>query len=77
MCISIALLMFDTLLTLPMEVEYIWSEKPRIGSVLYGLARYPTLAFLLIYIYIYIFIVPIQVCEYTASCDIGTHCVHI
>jgi Family of unknown function (DUF6533) len=69
--------MFDTVLTLPMEVEYIWSEKPRLGSVLYVLARYPTLAFSLILLYINIFVISTQVCEYTASCDIDTHCVHI
>jgi len=59
--------MFDTLLILPMEVEYIWSEKPRLGSVLYVGARYPTLAFFLIGLYINLFVISTQVCEYTPS----------
>jgi len=59
--------MFDTVLTLPMEVRYIWSEKRRLGSILYVLARYPTLAQLLIGLYIDLFVISTQVCEYTAS----------
>ena len=67
MCISIALLMFDTVLTLPMEVKNIWHEKHQLGSILYVLAQYPTLASSLIFLYVNLFVISIQVCEYTAS----------
>ena len=67
MYISIALLMFDTLLTLPKEVKYIWSEKPRLGSILYIFSRYPILAYFLIFLYPNLFVISTQVCEYTPS----------
>ena len=59
--------MFDTFLTLPSEIRYIWCEQRRLGSVLYILARYPTLAFVLTSLYVDLFVSSIQVCEYTAS----------
>ena len=52
MCFSIVILIFDTLLTLPSEIKYIWGKKRRLGSVLYVLARYPVLAIFLIDIYL-------------------------
>ena len=39
--------MFDTLLTVPSEVKNVWSKKPRLGSILYLLARYTTLFYLI------------------------------
>ncbi|KAF8488294.1 hypothetical protein JB92DRAFT_1435125 [Gautieria morchelliformis] len=38
---ALALVAYDTLLTLPSEITYIWHRKVRLGSVLYLLARYP------------------------------------
>ena len=35
-----ALLVYDTLLTLPLEVQYIWRKKLKLGSILYVFARY-------------------------------------
>ena len=40
--VLIALIIFDTLLSLPSEIKYIWCQKPRLGSILYTLARYST-----------------------------------
>ena len=61
--VLLALIMFDTLLSLPSEIKYIWSQKPRLGSILYILARYSTVAVLLIEIYTNLFITSLQVCE--------------
>lgn len=36
-----ALLTYDTLLTLPDEVEYVWCKKFKLGTILYLFARYP------------------------------------
>ena len=41
-----ALLAYDTLITLPHEVEYIWPKKIRLGTMLYLMARYPLLVVL-------------------------------
>ena len=60
---SIALIMFDTLLTLPSEIKCIWCRKRRLGSVLYFLARYPVLALLIIEIYRILFVISLQVCQ--------------
>ena len=62
MSLSIVLLIFDTLLTLPSEIKYIWSKKHKLGSVLYVLARYPLLALLIIDTYSNLFVIPLQVC---------------
>ena len=35
-----ALVVYDTSLTLSDEIQYIWSRKPRMGTILYILARY-------------------------------------
>ena len=59
----LALIVFDTLLSLPTEIKYIWCQKPKLGSILYTLARYSTLAILLIESYTYLFIISLQVCE--------------
>ncbi|KAF8486637.1 hypothetical protein JB92DRAFT_1515042 [Gautieria morchelliformis] len=40
---SVSLLAYDTLLTLPSEITYIWHRGVRLGSVLYLVARYPSL----------------------------------
>jgi Family of unknown function (DUF6533) len=40
------LLAYDSLLTLPHEVRYIWTQKFKLGTALYLLARYPTLLYL-------------------------------
>jgi Family of unknown function (DUF6533) len=43
-----ALLVYDSLLSLSQEIHYIWNSKLRLGTVLYVLARYTVLLFLLI-----------------------------
>ncbi|KAF8575530.1 hypothetical protein K439DRAFT_1268667, partial [Ramaria rubella] len=42
-----ALLTYDTLLTFPSEVKFIWHKKFRLGTILYLLARYGALVELL------------------------------
>ena len=66
--------MFDTLLSLPSEIKYIWCQKPRLGSILYTLARYSTLAVLLTDLYILLFAISLQVCE--NKCFIYDICAH-
>ena len=61
--VLLALFMFDTFLSLPSEIKYIWCQKPRLGSILYTLARYSTLAILIIQLYINLFVISLQVCE--------------
>ncbi|KAF8532144.1 hypothetical protein JB92DRAFT_2824648 [Gautieria morchelliformis] len=41
--IQVRLLAYDTLLTLPFEITYIWPRRVILGTVLYLLARYPAL----------------------------------
>jgi Family of unknown function (DUF6533) len=41
--LDIALLAYDTVLTLSHEVPYIWLKKTSIGAILYIAARYPSL----------------------------------
>ncbi|KAK0218206.1 hypothetical protein IW262DRAFT_1122810 [Armillaria fumosa] len=41
---SIALLYYDYVLTLPMEVKYIWGSKFRLSTVLYICCRYALVA---------------------------------
>lgn len=46
--LSTVLLIYDTILTLSCEVEYIWKRKLRLGKILYLVARYsPVLLFVL------------------------------
>ena len=45
--IQTALLVYDTLLTLSLEVKYIWRKKLKLGSILYVFARYPIVFYLL------------------------------
>ena len=71
MRLSIALLVFDTMLTLPSEIKCIWSKKLRLGSILYVMARYSTLALFLVDTYKTFFVVSLQVCERKAFiCDV-------
>ena len=42
-----ALLVYDTLLTLSLEVKHIWRKKLKLGSILYVFARYPAVFYLL------------------------------
>ena len=58
----LVLIFFDTLLSLPSEIKYIWCKKPRLGSILYILARYSTLTMLIIGIYATFFVTSLQVC---------------
>ena len=61
--VLLVLIMFDTLLSLPSEIKYIWCQKPRLGSILYTLARYSTLAISLIQLYTIFLVTSLQVCE--------------
>ena len=72
--VLLALIMFDILLSFPSEIKYIWCQKPRLGSILYTLARYSTLAVLLIELYISFFAISLQVCE--NKCFIYDICPH-
>ena len=58
----LVLIFFDTLLSLPSEIEYIWCKKPRLGSILYILARYSTLTVFIIEIYGSFVSFSLQVC---------------
>ncbi|KAF8573868.1 hypothetical protein K439DRAFT_1624751 [Ramaria rubella] len=49
---AFALLAYDTLLTLPSEVRFIWHKKFRLGTILYLLACYPTLLQRLLNVYL-------------------------
>jgi len=45
--ILIALLLYDTILTLPEEIEFIWRKRFRLAALLYFLTRYPAILLLL------------------------------
>ena len=68
------LLVFDTLLSPPSEVKYIWCRRLRLGSILYILTRYSTHAATLIIINLSFSVILPQVCENKALiCDICAH----
>jgi Family of unknown function (DUF6533) len=52
---------FDTLLTLPSEVMYIWCRKVKLGAVFYVLARYTTLVVFTLELYVSFFEGQLQV----------------
>jgi Family of unknown function (DUF6533) len=56
-----ALLTYDTLLTLPSEITYIWHRRVRLGTVLYLLARYPMLLTFILLAYINAANIPLEV----------------
>jgi Family of unknown function (DUF6533) len=66
---STALLIYDTLLTLPSEIRYISRKAIKIGAILYLLARYLPLVGFLILIYIYIFNVSPEVYYFYGSLE--------
>ena len=73
---SPALFVFDSFLTLPLEIKHIWNRKPKakLGSVLYILARYPALILFLGAISLGFSSVSFQVCEfYRFICNIYFH----
>ncbi|KAF8530709.1 hypothetical protein JB92DRAFT_455012 [Gautieria morchelliformis] len=49
---SFALLMYDTLLTLPSEIRHIWGKTVKIGIILYLFARYMPLGLFLVNTYL-------------------------
>ena len=59
----LVLILFDTLYSLPSEIEYIWCKKLRLGSILYILARYSTIAISIDNIYLSFFVTSPQVRE--------------
>ncbi|KAF8518315.1 hypothetical protein JB92DRAFT_2903184, partial [Gautieria morchelliformis] len=48
---ALALLIYDTLLTLPSEIKYIWCKTVKIGTILYLFARYLLMALFVLAIY--------------------------
>jgi Family of unknown function (DUF6533) len=48
---STALLVYDTLLTLPSEIRYIWCKAIKLGAILYLIARYMPLVVYVILMY--------------------------
>ncbi|KAF8524763.1 hypothetical protein JB92DRAFT_2879205, partial [Gautieria morchelliformis] len=57
---ALALLAYDTLLTLPSEITYIWRRRVRLGTVLYLLARYPAILVSIITVYLDIANIPLE-----------------
>ncbi|KAF8480622.1 hypothetical protein JB92DRAFT_1758532 [Gautieria morchelliformis] len=57
---TLALLAYDTLLTLPSEITYIWRRRVRLGTVLYLLARYPAFLSFIMLVYIDIANIPLE-----------------
>ncbi|KAF8532664.1 hypothetical protein JB92DRAFT_2839644 [Gautieria morchelliformis] len=49
--VNTALLIYDTLLTLPSEIKHIWCKNVKIGTILYLFARYLLMAFFVLAIY--------------------------
>ncbi|KAF8507869.1 hypothetical protein JB92DRAFT_2956721 [Gautieria morchelliformis] len=49
--VNTALLIYDTLLTLPSEIKHIWCKTVKIGTILYLFARYLLMAFVVLAIY--------------------------
>ncbi|KAF8579753.1 hypothetical protein K439DRAFT_1620294 [Ramaria rubella] len=49
---NVAAFAYDTLLTFPSEVRFIWHKKFKLGTILYLLARYPALLVLLLNVYL-------------------------
>jgi Family of unknown function (DUF6533) len=43
------LLAYDTLLTLSIELEYIWRKKFKLGTLLYLLARYAAILYFVVF----------------------------
>lgn len=58
---EIALLVYDTLLTFSDEIENIWHKKLKLGTILYLLARYPTLLRFILYEFLQFISIPLQV----------------
>jgi Family of unknown function (DUF6533) len=66
---STALLVYDTLLTLPSEIRYIWRKTIKIGAILYLLARYLPLVVSLIVIYTVSFNLSLEVYYFYGSLE--------
>ncbi|KAF8524044.1 hypothetical protein JB92DRAFT_2882643 [Gautieria morchelliformis] len=49
--VNTALLIYDTLLTLPSEIKHIWCKTVKIGTILYLFARYLLMAYFVLAIY--------------------------
>jgi len=59
---ALALLSYDTLLTLPSEVKYVWKGKFMLATVLYSMARYGELLSQVIYIWLDTSDITLEVC---------------
>ncbi|KAF8518306.1 hypothetical protein JB92DRAFT_2902968, partial [Gautieria morchelliformis] len=51
MVAALALLIYDTLLTLPSDIKHIWCKTVKIGTILYLFVRYLLMAFFVLAIY--------------------------
>ncbi|KAF8532683.1 hypothetical protein JB92DRAFT_2840006 [Gautieria morchelliformis] len=49
--LTLALLIYDTLLTLPCKIKHIWCKTVKIGTILYLFARYLSVVLFLVTIY--------------------------
>ncbi|KAF8518311.1 hypothetical protein JB92DRAFT_2903042 [Gautieria morchelliformis] len=49
--VNTALLIYDTLLTLPSEIKHIWCKTVKIGTILYVFSHYLLMAFFVLAIY--------------------------
>jgi hypothetical protein len=49
--VKLALLVYDTLLTLSREIKLIWRGKLRLAALLYFMTRYGAFLFLLVYLF--------------------------
>ncbi|KAF8532678.1 hypothetical protein JB92DRAFT_2839909 [Gautieria morchelliformis] len=49
--VNTALLIYDTLLTLPSEIKHIWCKTVKIGTILYLFSHYLLMAFFVLVIY--------------------------
>jgi Family of unknown function (DUF6533) len=56
------LLTYDTLLTLSIELEYIWGKKFKLGTLLYLLARYGIILYLVLLVVIHLIGTSFRVC---------------
>jgi hypothetical protein len=46
--VKLALIVYDTLLTLPHEIEFVWKQKLRLAALLYFMIHYPAIPYFLI-----------------------------
>ena len=60
--IYLALVIFDALLSLPLEIKCIWYQKLKLGSILYIMGRYATIIVSLIDMHLLLSDISFQMC---------------